>query len=115
MSLCDNCIHDDVCGLEDNHEEGLVFCDDMILKEAYIPKHIWFSINEKLPEESERVLISVNGKKGKMVRSATYLGGSSKSFWSDTGEFWDMNKDKDKNNLIAWMPLPEPYDEVKVQ
>ena len=32
MSICDNCIHDDVCGLEDNHEEGIVSCADMIPK-----------------------------------------------------------------------------------
>ena len=30
MSICDKCIHDDVCGLEDNHEEGIVSCADMI-------------------------------------------------------------------------------------
>lgn len=72
------------------------------------PKIRWFPVNERLPEEDERVLISVNGNRGKRVRSATYLGGNSKSFWSDTGEFWDLNKDE--KNLIAWMPLPEPYE-----
>lgn len=72
-------------------------------------QNLWFSVNEILPEEDERVLITVNGKRGYMVRSATYLGGNSKSFWSDTGEFWDLNKDE--KNLIAWMPLPEPYEQ----
>jgi hypothetical protein len=32
MSICDRCIHDYVCGLEDNHEEGIVSCADMIPK-----------------------------------------------------------------------------------
>lgn len=30
MSICDGCIHDNVCGLEDNHEDGIVSCADMI-------------------------------------------------------------------------------------
>lgn len=33
MSMCDNCIHDEVCGLECNHEESLTFCADMIVKD----------------------------------------------------------------------------------
>lgn len=34
MSICDGCIHDDVCGLEDNHEEGIVSCADRIPKDV---------------------------------------------------------------------------------
>lgn len=34
MSICDRCIHDEVCGLEDNHEEGIVSCADMIPKDV---------------------------------------------------------------------------------
>lgn len=35
MSICDGCIHDYVCGLEDNHEEGIVSCADMIPKDVF--------------------------------------------------------------------------------
>jgi len=35
MSICDKCIHDKVCGLEDNHEEGIVMCADMIPKTGH--------------------------------------------------------------------------------
>ena len=35
MSICDNCIHDEVCGLEDNHEEAITFCGDMIPKDIF--------------------------------------------------------------------------------
>lgn len=35
MSICDTCIHDDVCGLEDNHEEAVTFCADMISKDIF--------------------------------------------------------------------------------
>ena len=42
MSLCDGCIHDDVCGLEDNHEEGIVSC-------AYrIPKNVLDKIKAEI-------------------------------------------------------------------
>ena len=34
MSICDGCIHDYVCGLEDNHEEGIVSCVDRIPKDV---------------------------------------------------------------------------------
>ena len=34
MSICDGCIHDYVCGLEDNHEEGIVSCADRIPKDV---------------------------------------------------------------------------------
>ena len=32
MSICDNCIHDEVCGIECNHEEAMTFCANMIPK-----------------------------------------------------------------------------------
>ena len=34
MSICERCIHDYVCGLEDNHEEGIVSCVDRIPKDV---------------------------------------------------------------------------------
>ena len=47
MSICDGCIHDDVCGLEDNHEEGIVSCADMI------PKDVLEKIKVEITEEIE--------------------------------------------------------------
>ena len=35
MSMCDNCIHDEVCGVEDNHDEAITFCADMIPKDIF--------------------------------------------------------------------------------
>lgn len=34
-SICDNCIHDEVCGLEDNHEEAITFCANIIPKDIF--------------------------------------------------------------------------------
>lgn len=52
MSICDKCIHDDVCGLEDNHEEGIVSCADMI------PKDVLEKIKVEITEEIEAYRIS---------------------------------------------------------
>lgn len=30
MSICDRCIHNEVCGLEGNHEEAIAFCSEII-------------------------------------------------------------------------------------
>ena len=45
MSMCDNCIHDKVCGVEDNHDESITFCADMI------PKYILDKIRAEIEEE----------------------------------------------------------------
>ncbi len=47
MSICDKCIHDEVCGLEDNHEDGIVSCFDMI------PKDVLDKIRTEITEEIE--------------------------------------------------------------
>ncbi len=36
MSLCEKCIHREVCGVEGNHEEAMTFCADMIPEDAII-------------------------------------------------------------------------------
>lgn len=70
MSMCDNCIHDEVCGLEDNHEEAITFCADMIPKDIFdkiradviniadgrrsIPVRSVINILNKYKEESEK-------------------------------------------------------------
>ena len=50
MSICDDCIHDDVCGLEDNHEEGIVSCADMI------PKNVLDKIRAEIEKQEKWLL-----------------------------------------------------------
>ena len=54
MSICDGCIHDDVCGLEDNHEEGIVSCADMI------PKDVLDNIRAEIEENAYPIVHGVN-------------------------------------------------------
>lgn len=62
----------------------------------------WIPVSERLPEEYERVLVTIQTPHRMVVRSAEYL---DPSFWIDNGDFW-RNTDEE---VTAWMPLPEPY------
>lgn len=35
MSICDRCIHSEVCGLVDNHEEEIAFCSEIMPKTGH--------------------------------------------------------------------------------
>ena len=61
----------------------------------------WIPVEERLPEENRGVLIC--GKEG-WQDVAWYEQGC----WWTGGSFADIKK-----NIIAWMPLPEPYKESK--
>ena len=68
-------------------------------------KNDWIPISEELPQEFSRVLLTVEGIKGAMVRSGIYY--ENGVFNSDTGEVWKVGE----KGLKAWMPLIEPYKE----
>ena len=55
------------------------------------------------PDLFQPILMSINGCRGKVVRSGTYCGDGS---WKvDNGEIWHT----EEKELEAWMPLPKPY------
>ncbi len=62
----------------------------------------WIPCSERLPEHSERYLVSVLDGIDRRTTVAPYLPRS--RTWSLTGRmaYW---------KVIAWMPLPEPYQE----
>ena len=61
------------------------------------PEWKWIPVNERLPEDSETVLI-------------THKGGVSFGWYN--GSYWERGastKHKPLQTVIAWMPLPEKY------
>ena len=68
------------------------------------PKQRWIPVSEKLPEDGQMVLISVERIIQKGIKIATFR---------DYGDYHDF---RGQNNMIyhevdvvAWMPLPKPY------
>ena len=62
----------------------------------------WIPVTEALPKEHERVLVTIKRSDGeKRVRSGNY---SSEYFWIDNGDYWKHN------DVLAWMPLVEPWE-----
>lgn len=60
----------------------------------------WIPVTEVLPEKLQRVLVTIKRTDGEMrVRSGNY---SDDYFWIDNGDYWKCNE------VLAWMPLPEP-------
>ena len=71
------------------------------------PYSDWISVTERLPEtDMYRTLTTIRTPhKGTNVRSGHFYKGF---FFNDNGDTWNAT-DKE---VIAWMPLPEPYKEV---
>jgi alkyl sulfatase BDS1-like metallo-beta-lactamase superfamily hydrolase len=65
----------------------------------------WVPVNDRLPEEYVDVICCTNAKE---VFAASYLGkldDGSECFDDDNGMMYE-------GDVIAWMPLPEPYKDV---
>lgn len=65
----------------------------------------WISVKERLPENETYVLVTI-GIPGRQphARSGWYQNGF---FHNDNGDTWKATD----MEVIAWMPLPEPYRE----
>ena len=63
----------------------------------------WIPVSEALPEDMDRLLATIVRPNGeKRVRSGHYYKGL---FMMDNGDTWnETNKE-----ILAWMPLAEPY------
>ena len=62
----------------------------------------WIPVSERLPKVEQYALITVHNQ--------------TKMCWYQNGVFVDGEQNaytKENEELIAWMPLPEPYKEVK--
>lgn len=63
----------------------------------------WFPVTKALPNDMDKLLVTIVRSDGeKRVRSGHYYKGY---FMMDNGDTWN---ETDKE-VLAWMPLPEPY------
>jgi hypothetical protein len=66
----------------------------------------WIPVSEKLPEDYQRVLITVVNYHGdNVVRVAQYYKQKKTFKVTENGEWWKVGEEK----LLAWMSLPDPY------
>lgn len=78
------------------------------------PHEKWISVKDKLPKDEERVLIyaDVDNEEDRIAIAYRML-----EEWSDDEYIWRAREtlghstDYDDEIVIAWMPLPEPYEE----
>lgn len=66
----------------------------------------WIPVRERLPEDFQRVLVTVERYNGdKVARVAEYNGRKRIFKIIENHEQWEVGE----KGLLAWMPLPEPY------
>lgn len=80
-----------------NYARGLEYAANIIRKHM---NDGWISVDDRLPEDAEDVIATTEN--GEEITLAWY-----------GGDDWRSAIDGDSINVIAWMPLPEPYREEK--
>ena len=66
----------------------------------------WIPVSEKLPEDYQRVFVTIVNYHGdNVVRVAEYYKRIKMFKIKENGESWEVGEE----GLLAWMPLPEPY------
>ena len=85
MKSCDYCTHVEMCGWrKEVEEQGCEFFGDGI---------VWIPVSERLPIPPTFCLVTTDGSHGDVIDIALYM-----------SDGWHKASD-----VIAWMPLPEPY------
>lgn len=72
------------------------------------PKQQWIPVSERLPEDFQRVLVTIVNYEGdKVIRVAEYHNWKGAFQIKENHEQWKVGE----KGLLAWMPLPETYRE----
>ena len=78
--------------------------DVMDLIDCMPDSYDWIPVSEQLPNEAESVIVTVRNAQGDTPYEHTTTA------WYYDG-IWIADNDLMCGNVIAWMPLPEPYQE----
>jgi hypothetical protein len=78
---------------------------DIIDNEPTVNPYEWISVEDRLPETNEDVLIYRGKRIGCLVNVYTYLGNNE---WEDEYGYWSRTDDE---SITHWMPLPTPPTE----
>lgn len=103
--MCGECpYYEDGVDCDGMEEDALAYIQQL---EAQVPK--WISVEERLPEISDVVLVIASGKPRENIElhDAFLIA----SFWGDEGWIADGYEEWDAVNVTHWMPLPEPPKE----
>lgn len=76
---------------------------NMLIIQAPLEPKRWIPVNEQLPEEKGQFLVTYHPCHWNIVREDVYVGLDSfrgKTTWAK----------KANQKVIAWMPIPEPYE-----
>lgn len=74
----------------------------MTNEEAIEQQRKWILCKDELPPQNTDVIITVVDKPCRFTKVGWLM-----------GETWISDNDKVCGNVVAWMPLPKPYEEVK--
>lgn len=105
---------------DDEHEEFIekkmsiidclnAYTDEGVTEANVVEQPRWIPVSERLPENFQRVLVTVVRYNGdKVVRVAEYYNRNGVFQIKENDEQWEVGE----KGLLAWMPLPAPCDDV---
>ena len=92
-----------------DYESGIKVIEHLERMPSVQPEQRWIPVTERLPENDDEVLLTVEFKKHRFVYSGSY----SKDVDGDPHWYslWDeFRVGREREKIIAWMPLPKPYE-----